>query len=211
MVFVFRKKNSRAKDQQLQSLPYDSLLGSDQPQDLWDRAHKLLREDESKKQLLVAYEKILLSEFDNDVLPIASVDWGSRDRTRQVSRLMEEKLKALKESSWRLQLIFVVACVLVVIDERGSNGDWLRPVVSINRIRTPIRTNRICDCWSLKSLLSPLLFRLSFHQPLNISWGTPEISLPYSMYSLLPFYVTKITGRTLLNNEEDVKSIMKRT
>ena len=104
MVFVFRKKYPGAKNQQLQSIPYDSLLGSDQPQDLWDRAHRLLREDKSKKQLLVAYERILLSELDKDVPPITFVDWGSRDRTRQVSRLIEEKLKALKESSWRLQL-----------------------------------------------------------------------------------------------------------
>ena len=74
MAFVFRKKYSRAKNQQLQSIPYDSLLGSDQPKDLWDRAHRLLREDKSKKQLLEAYESILLSELDKDVSPITSVD-----------------------------------------------------------------------------------------------------------------------------------------
>lgn len=153
MVFVFRKKNSRAKDQQLQSLPYDSLLGSDQPQDLWDRAHKLLREDESKKQLLVAYEKILLSELDNDVLPITSVDWGSRDRTRQVSRLIEEKLKALKESSWRLQLGKQTVEVKSQIGKIVKTVLWAQSFVSSAISADP----HAALAWAGVSLLLPLL------------------------------------------------------
>lgn len=70
----FRSKYSRGEDQQLQSSPYDSLLGDDQPSDNWDRADRLRREDKSKRKLLLAYEKILLSELDNSVSPTASVE-----------------------------------------------------------------------------------------------------------------------------------------
>ena len=76
-------------NQQLQSVPYDSLLGNDQPKDLWDRAHKCLREDKSNSQLLLAYERILASELNIDAWPVASADWGSRERSTHVGIDME--------------------------------------------------------------------------------------------------------------------------
>ena len=153
MVFVFRKKYSEVKNQQLQSIPYDSLIGSDQPQDLWDRAHKLLREDKSKKQLLIAYEKILLSELDKDVSPITSVDWGSRDRTTQVSCLIEEKLKALRESSWKLQLGKQTVEVKRQIEKIIKTVLWAQSFVSSAISADP----HAALAWAGVSLLLPLL------------------------------------------------------
>ena len=93
---AWRPKSSEVRDQQPQSIPYDSLVGNDQPKDLWDRAHRLLREDKSKSHLLLVYERILAFELNVDTPLVASADCESRERSVQVSDLGVKKLKVIE-------------------------------------------------------------------------------------------------------------------
>ena len=97
-LLAWRPKSSKVGDQRLQSVPYNSLVGNDQPKDLWDRAHKFLREDKSNRRLLLAYERILAFELNIDASPVASADWGSRERSTQVSDLIAKKLKVIEDT-----------------------------------------------------------------------------------------------------------------
>jgi len=77
----------------------------DQPKDLWNRAYKLLREDESNIRLLEPYEKVLLSELqDVDVSRIQSTYWKGYDREQQLSALITKKLQVVDKARWRFNM-----------------------------------------------------------------------------------------------------------
>ena len=149
----WRVKKSKVEDLQLQGVPYDSLIGENQPKDLWDRAHRLLRENKSSRQLLLAYERILLSELDQDAPPVSSVDWGSRDRTRQVSDLIAKKLKVIEDTRWRLQLGRETVDVKDQVDKVVKTVIWAQGFVSSAVSADP----HSALAWAGVSLLLPLL------------------------------------------------------
>ena len=140
-------------DQQLQSVPYDSLLGNDQPKDLWDRAHKLLREDKSNSRLLLAYERIVASELNKDASPVASADWGSRERSTQVSDLIAKKLKVIEDTRWRLQLGEKTVEVKAQVNKVVKTVIWAQGFVSSAVSADP----HSALAWAGVSLLLPLL------------------------------------------------------
>ena len=152
-LLAWRPKSSKAGDQQLQSVPYDSLVGNDQPKDLWDRAHRLLREDKSNSQLLVAYERILASELDIVASPVASADWGSRDRSRQVSELIAKKLKIIEDTRWRLQLGRETVELKAQVNKVVKTVIWAQGFVSSAVSADP----HSALAWAGVSLLLPLL------------------------------------------------------
>lgn len=149
----WRLKRSKVEDQQLQSVPYDSLTGKDQPEDLWDRAHKLLREDKSTKQLLEKYETILASELEQVASPVTSVDWGSRVRSEQVSILIDKKLKDIEGESCKLQLGNQAVEVKAQVDKVVKTVIWAKDFVSTAVSADP----HSALAWSGVSLLLPLL------------------------------------------------------
>ena len=153
MPLPHRKKDSKGEDQQLQSVPYESLVGDDQPNDLWDRAHKLLREDKSKRKLLVAYEKILLSELNESALLATFVDWGGRDRQNQVSTLISKKLKVLDDSQWRFRLGEQTVEVKAQVEKVVKTVIWAQGFVSSAVSADP----HAALAWAGVSLLLPLL------------------------------------------------------
>ncbi len=149
----WRPNPSEVEDRQLQSVPYNSLTGSDQPKDLWDRSHRLLREDKSNRQLLVAYERILVSELNQGTLPVTSVDWGSRDQRKQVSNLIARKLKLIEESRWRLQLGKKTVEFKAQVDKVVKTVIWAQGFVSSAVSADP----HSALAWAGVSLLLPLL------------------------------------------------------
>lgn len=149
----WRPKDSTGIGQQLQSVPYDSLVGDDQPKDLWDRAHRLLREDKSNRQLLLAYERIVLSELNDVASPVTSVDWGSRDRRVQVSSLITKKLKVIEDTRWRLQLGKETVEVKAQVDKVVKTVMWAQGFVSSAITADP----HAALAWAGVSLLLPLL------------------------------------------------------
>ena len=140
-------------DQQLQSVPYDSLVGNDQPRDLWDRAHKFLREDKSNSQLLLAYERILASELNSDASLVASVDWASRERSTQVSDLIAKKLKVIEDTRWRLQLGRETVELKAQVNKVVKTVIWAQGFVSSAVSADP----HSALAWAGVSLLLPLL------------------------------------------------------
>ena len=152
-LLAWRPKGSGARDQQLQSIPYDSLVGNDQPKDLWDRAHKLLREDKSNSQLLLAYERILASELNIDTPPVASTDWGSRERSAQVSDLVAKKLKVIEDKRWKLHLGEEMVELKAQVDKVVKTVIWAKEFVSSAVSADP----HSALAWAGVSLLLPLL------------------------------------------------------
>ena len=140
-------------DQQLKSVPYDSLIGNDQPKDLWDRAHKFLRDDKSNSQLLLTYEKILASELNIDASPVASADWGSRERSTQVSDLIAKKLKVIEDTRWRLQLGEETVELRAQVNKVVKTVIWAQGFVSSAVSADP----HSALAWAGVSLLLPLL------------------------------------------------------
>ena len=140
-------------DQKLQSVPYHSLVGNDHPKDLWDRAHKFLREDKGNSQLLLAYERILASELNIDASPVASADWGSRERSTQVSNLIAEKLKVIEDTRWRLHLGEKTVEVRAQVNKVVKAVIWAQGFVSSAVSADP----HSALAWAGVSLLLPLL------------------------------------------------------
>ena len=152
-LLAWRPKSSKVGDQQLQSVPYDSLVGNDQPKDLWDRAYRLLREDKSNSQLVVAYERILASELNIVASPVASADWGNRDRSRQVSELIAKKLKIIEDTRWRLQLGRETVELKAQVNKVVKTVIWAQGFVSSAVSAGP----HSALAWAGVSLLLPLL------------------------------------------------------
>ena len=152
-LFAWRPKGSKLGDQQLLSVPYDSLVGSDQPKDLWDRAHKFLREDKTNSQLLLAYERILASELNTAASPVASADWGSRERSTQVSDLIAKKLKIIEDTRWRLQLGQQTVELKAQVNKIVKTVIWAQGFVSSAVSADP----HSALAWAGVSLLLPLL------------------------------------------------------
>ena len=152
-LLAWRPKSSKVGDQQLQSVPYDSLVGNDQPKDLWDRAHKFLREDKSNSRLLLAYERILASELNIDASPVASADWGSRERSTQVSDLIAKKLKVIEDTRWRLQLGEETVELKTQVNKVVKTVIWAQGFVSSAVSADP----HAALAWAGVSLLLPLL------------------------------------------------------
>ena len=152
-LLAWRPKSSKVGDQQLQSVPYDSLVGNDKPKDLWDRAHRFLREDKGNSQLLLAYERILASELNIDASPVASADWGSRERSKQVSDLIAKKLKVIEDKGWRLQLGDKTVEVKDQVNKVVKTVIWAKDFVSSAVSADP----HSALAWAGVSLLLPLL------------------------------------------------------
>ena len=149
----WRLKHSKVKEQQLQSIPYDSLVGNDQPKDLWDRAQKLLRKDKRNKHLLIVYERILVSELNLVASPVAFVDWGSHERSRQVSDLIAEKLRVIEDTRWRFHLGKETVEVKAQVDKVVKTVIWAQGFVSSALSAEP----HSALAWAGVSLLLPLL------------------------------------------------------
>ena len=81
------------------------------------------------------------------------MNWGSRDRTRQASCLIEEELKALKESSWRLQV------GEQTVEVKSQTGKMSKPCYGRNLFcpRATSADPHAALAWAGFSLLSPLL------------------------------------------------------
>ena len=152
-LLAWRPKSSKVGDQQLQSVPYDSLVGNDQPKDLWDRAHRLLCEDKSNSQLVVAYERILASELNIVASPVVSADWGTRERSRQVSELIAKKLKIIEDTRWRLQLGRETVELRAQVNKVVKTVIWAQGFVSSAVSADP----HSALAWAGVSLLLPLL------------------------------------------------------
>ena len=152
-LLAWRPKSSKVGDQQLQSVPYDSLVGNDQPKDLWDRAHKFLREDKGRSRLLLAYERILASELNVDASPVASADWGSRERSTQVSDLITKKLKVIEDTRWRLRLGEETVELKAQVNKVVKTVIWAQSFVSSAVSADP----HSALAWAGVSLLLPLL------------------------------------------------------
>ena len=152
-LLAWRPKSSQVGDQQLQSVPYDSLVGNGQPKDLWDRAHRFLREDKSNSQLLLAYERILASELNSDASPVASIDWGSRERSTQVSDLIAKKLKVIEDTRWRLQLGRETVELKAQVNKVVKTVIWAQGFVTSAVSADP----HSALAWAGVSLLLPLL------------------------------------------------------
>ena len=101
----FRRKKLSAEASHSRGPSDSQSLAESLPKDLWDRAYELLREDESSKQAIQAYEKILLSELEkgNDS-PTISAGLGTSRREGQVSALVQKKLKAVDDAQWKFFL-----------------------------------------------------------------------------------------------------------
>ena len=149
----WRPRSSKLWDPQLQSVPYDSLVGSDQPKDLWDRAHKFLREDKSNSQLLIAYESILASELNTTGSPVASADWGSREKSTQVSDLIAKKLEVIEDTRWRLHLGQQTVELKAQVNKIVKTVIWAQGFVSSAVSADP----HSALAWAGVSLLLPLL------------------------------------------------------
>ena len=77
----------------------------DHPHDLWDRAYESLREDKDSRKLMDAYEKILLSDLNDDhSFPAVAEGTGTSKRERDMSALVEKKVKAVEDARWNFQL-----------------------------------------------------------------------------------------------------------
>ncbi len=76
-----------------------------QSHDLWDRAYESLREDKDGRKLMDAYEKILLSDLNDDhSFPAVAEGTGTSKRERDMSALVEKKVKAVDDARWKFQL-----------------------------------------------------------------------------------------------------------
>lgn len=98
----FRRKKLSAEASHSRGPSDSQSLAESPPNDLWDRAYELLREDENSKQVIQAYEKILLSELEegNDS-PTISAGLGTSRREGQMSALVQKKLKAVDDAQWK--------------------------------------------------------------------------------------------------------------
>ena len=77
----------------------------DQPQDLWDRAYKLLRKDESNRKVLESYEKILLSELrDADSSQAISFSLAGPEKESQLSALITKKMQVMDDARWKFKV-----------------------------------------------------------------------------------------------------------
>ena len=75
------------------------------PRDLWDRAYESLREDKDSRKLLDAYEKILLSDLNDDhSFPAVAGGAETSKRKSAMSALVEKKVKAVEDARWKFQL-----------------------------------------------------------------------------------------------------------
>lgn len=195
----WRSKNFRVEDQQLQSVPYDSLVGEDQPKDLWDRAHRLLRDDKSNRQLLVAYERILLSELNEVASPSTSVNWGSRDRRRQVSDLIVKKLKVIEDTRWRLQLGKETVKVKAQVDKVVKTVIWAQGFVSSAISADP----HAALAWAGVSLLLPLLLNPTSQNKALID-GLDYISTLIARFTVIEgIYQQHISTRSATSGSND--------
>lgn len=76
-----------------------------QPHDLWDRAYESLREEKESRKIIDAYEKILLSELKDDhSFPVVTEGTGLSKRGRDMSALVQKKVKAMEDARWKFQL-----------------------------------------------------------------------------------------------------------
>ena len=82
--------------------PSSQLGETGQPQDLWDQAHKRLREDKTYQKLMETYEKILVSELNDGKTISSDVDMVNREI--QMSGLVKKKVKLMEESRWSFRL-----------------------------------------------------------------------------------------------------------
>lgn len=92
-------------DQPLPVTPLTQHEAEGGPHDLWDRAYESLCEDKDSRKLMDAYEKILLSDLNDDhSFPAVTEGTGSSKRERAMSALVEKKVKAVEDARWKFQL-----------------------------------------------------------------------------------------------------------
>lgn len=76
-----------------------------QPQDLWDRAYRLLRDDKATEKLLKNYEQLLLSELkDGHVFQNLPDNLEGFDNQKLLSALVSEKLRIMENERWKFQV-----------------------------------------------------------------------------------------------------------
>lgn len=78
---------------------------AEQAEDLWDRAYDHMCEDEKTKKLIANYERILLAELEDGI--VSSDRPGcieSSQRTAQMSRLVEKKLKDIDDAKLKFRI-----------------------------------------------------------------------------------------------------------
>ena len=92
-------------DQPVPAKPLTQHEAEDHPHDLWDRAYESLREDKDSRKLMDVYEKILLSDLNDDhSFPAIAEGTGTSKRERDMSALVEKKVKAVEDARWKFQL-----------------------------------------------------------------------------------------------------------
>ena len=107
----FRKKRLETAtqasnaDQALPEKPLTQHEAKGGPHDLWDRAYESLREDKGSRKLMEAYEDILSSDLDDDHSFTAVTEGtGISKRERDMSALVQKKVKAMEDARWKFQL-----------------------------------------------------------------------------------------------------------
>ena len=108
---LFRKKRLETAtqasnaDQPLPVKPLTQHQAEGGPHDLWDRAYESLREDKDSRKLMDAYEKILSSDLNDDhSFPAIAEGTGTSKRERDMSALVQKKVKAMEDARWKFQL-----------------------------------------------------------------------------------------------------------
>jgi len=76
-----------------------------QPQDLWDRAYRLLRDDKVTEKLLKNYEQILLSEVkDGNTSQNLPDNLEGFDKQKHLSALVAEQLQIMDNERWNFHV-----------------------------------------------------------------------------------------------------------